>query len=408
LSQANGQQPWLSAHVAPGPGRYDDPTSSGSSTLSFSLSIYGITGLALGAIGLFATTTLVMATRPGETRPWFLCLFLAGLSISILMSFLEEVGALRTFAVFLLCTTFPFISSPALFIYARQTMRRKLRISDAIHLLPLLLGLVTSLNWALDRFDLAHTYIPGNSSMTWTYALYASSLTYMLLTLHFLRRYKSQLHQNFSQMGGRRLLWIRGAAWGVLLLISTDLILGIVLGAQAMSLETTRITITSLLMALIFSLSLQALKNPATFISELDHQEGAGKALYATSGLDEGTLNQWADRLNEEMLSQKLFLENDLTLPQLARRIRIKSHHLSQVLNQQIGKSFYDYVNEARIQYARELLIDTKQSVLDVAFACGYNNKASFYKAFSQYVRTTPLKYRKLHANHNTPEINPA
>jgi hypothetical protein len=78
------------------------------------------------------------------------------------------------------------------------------------------------------------------------------------------------LRQTFSEMGERRLLWVRGAAWGVMLLISTDMILGILLSAQAVSFETVRLLISSLLMVLIFGLSLQALKNPAVFISELN------------------------------------------------------------------------------------------------------------------------------------------
>jgi AraC-like DNA-binding protein len=60
----------------------------------------------------------------------------------------------------------------------------------------------------------------------------------------------------------------------------------------------------------------------------------------------------------------------------------VPAQYLSQTLNQTLQQSFYDYINEARIVAAKQLLQHTDDSVLNVALAEGFNARSSFYKAF--------------------------
>jgi AraC-like DNA-binding protein len=93
-----------------------------------------------------------------------------------------------------------------------------------------------------------------------------------------------------------------------------------------------------------------------------------------------------------------VFLDCDLTLRTLAGMLKLRPHHLSQILNEQLGKSFYDFINEHRVVHAKGLLTanaDTAMSILDIAFASGYNNKVSFYNAFRRFVGMTPTRYRE-------------
>jgi AraC-like DNA-binding protein len=98
------------------------------------------------------------------------------------------------------------------------------------------------------------------------------------------------------------------------------------------------------------------------------------------------------------MRDQKAFLDCDLTLRTLAGLLKLRPHHLSQILNEQLGKSFYDFINEHRVAHAKELLAanaDAAIPILDIAFASGYNNKVSFYNAFKRFVGVTPTRYRE-------------
>ena len=59
------------------------------------------------------------------------------------------------------------------------------------------------------------------------------------------------------------------------------------------------------------------------------------------------------------------------------------------------GKSFYELVNDYRITHAKGLLRTSHMTVLDIAYASGFNTKSAFYNAFKEFVDQTPTNYRK-------------
>ena len=94
--------------------------------------------------------------------------------------------------------------------------------------------------------------------------------------------------------------------------------------------------------------------------------------------------------------------KSDLSLPALARRLEIPAHHLSQVINEGLGRSFSDLINGYRVDEAKRLLISEEhraQSVLEIALAVGFNSQAAFYRAFKKFAdsKMSPAQYRKAH-----------
>ncbi len=119
---------------------------------------------------------------------------------------------------------------------------------------------------------------------------------------------------------------------------------------------------------------------------------------YAKSGLHSEQLLEYKHRLEHVMQSQQAFLRTDLTLPKLAEIVDCSVNHLSQVINSGFGMSFFDYLNQYRIQYARELLtrLDGQSgAILNIAFTVGFNSNSAFYAAFKKYVGQTPAEYRR-------------
>jgi YesN/AraC family two-component response regulator len=66
---------------------------------------------------------------------------------------------------------------------------------------------------------------------------------------------------------------------------------------------------------------------------------------YAGSTLKETDAEKYAEKLKIYMAEKKPYLNPDLTLPQLAGELNIPSHHLSQVVNKNIGQNFFDFIN---------------------------------------------------------------
>jgi len=119
---------------------------------------------------------------------------------------------------------------------------------------------------------------------------------------------------------------------------------------------------------------------------------------YAKSGLSNEQLLEYKHRLEQNMQLQQTFLRSDLTLPTLAAAVDCSVNHLSQVINSGFGVSFFDYLNQYRIEHAKELLttLDGQSSaILNIAFTVGFNSNSAFYAAFKKYVGQTPAQYRR-------------
>jgi AraC-like DNA-binding protein len=113
--------------------------------------------------------------------------------------------------------------------------------------------------------------------------------------------------------------------------------------------------------------------------------------------LDPNRAEEYTERLFQVMESEKPYLKPELSLSSLSKEMGIKRHYISQILNLQLKKSFWDFINEYRIREAQKLLSDPEKqglSMLQVAFEVGFNSASSFSRAFKRYTGTTPTKYR--------------
>jgi AraC-like DNA-binding protein len=80
----------------------------------------------------------------------------------------------------------------------------------------------------------------------------------------------------------------------------------------------------------------------------------------------------------------------------VARKINISGHQLSQLLNDNLGKSFAAYINEYRIDRACELIANDRGIKLEeIGYEVGFNSKSTFYTAFKKHRGTTPSLYKE-------------
>ncbi|RDX38276.1 AraC family transcriptional regulator [Kangiella sp. HD9-110m-PIT-SAG07] len=115
-----------------------------------------------------------------------------------------------------------------------------------------------------------------------------------------------------------------------------------------------------------------------------------------TGILDESTRQSLLAVTKEHMQQHKPYLDNQLTLNRLADAIGLSTHHLSEVLNQQEGKNFYQFVNQYRIDHILEQLNhDHSSKILDLALSAGFSSKSTFNAVFKQFTDKTPSQYRK-------------
>nr|WP_225740861.1 MULTISPECIES: AraC family transcriptional regulator [Pseudoalteromonas] len=100
------------------------------------------------------------------------------------------------------------------------------------------------------------------------------------------------------------------------------------------------------------------------------------------------------------MQDQALFLDPNLTLQKLAQATGVSPNYLSQTLNETLGVSFFDFVNQWRIEASKSHLLSSKSSVLNIALEVGFNARSSFYKAFKKETGMTPKAFRQKNTEH--------
>jgi len=129
-----------------------------------------------------------------------------------------------------------------------------------------------------------------------------------------------------------------------------------------------------------------------------DLARGVGIQRYAKSGLDTTGLQKVMAELTELMEAERVYLQSDLSLPQLAARLGCSVNHVSQAINAGFGVSFFDLINQYRVQDAMGIL-RTKEpvvpAILDIALAVGFNSTSTFYAAFKKATGQTPAQYRR-------------
>lgn len=121
-------------------------------------------------------------------------------------------------------------------------------------------------------------------------------------------------------------------------------------------------------------------------------------ARYAGSGLSPEESRALFERLRERMTREEPFLDENLNIHQLAESMGITSKHLSQVINQNSGQNFYDFINGYRIEKAKALLLDPRRSELrvsEVMVEAGYTAKSTFNSLFKQSTGLTPTEFRR-------------
>ena len=111
--------------------------------------------------------------------------------------------------------------------------------------------------------------------------------------------------------------------------------------------------------------------------------------------------------LRQAMECDKLYLESDLTLAQLAQALAVSPHQLSQFLSQHLGLSFYDYVNGLRVDAVKATLArpqSARRSLLEIALECGFGSKSTFNAVFKKSTGLSPTAYRASLAGAGPPD----
>jgi len=123
----------------------------------------------------------------------------------------------------------------------------------------------------------------------------------------------------------------------------------------------------------------------------------APHAKYERSGISQEDAQQYKERILRTMDEKKPYLDCDLTLRELATQVGISYHQASQVINRQMNQRFFSFVNDYRIELAKNMMVDPAtrdMPIVELALEVGFKSKSSFYDAFKKVTQMTPTQFK--------------
>lgn len=117
---------------------------------------------------------------------------------------------------------------------------------------------------------------------------------------------------------------------------------------------------------------------------------------YSNKKISEEKADSFVSKLDELMHTEELYKNPNLKLNDLASKMNMSAHQLSQLLNDNLGKSFSTYINEYRINEACELMdANSYLKIEEIGYEVGFNSKSTFFSTFKKIKNTTPLLYKQ-------------
>jgi AraC-like DNA-binding protein len=154
--------------------------------------------------------------------------------------------------------------------------------------------------------------------------------------------------------------------------------------------------ISSYLSFMILSTSWMVVKNSAFFVQPQFFLQIPG-VKYEKSSLSDREKSGIHQKILTEMEESRYYTRNLASLKDLSQVIKETPHHVSQVINEVMGKSFFELLAWYRVEEAKRLIrddLDAKLTVEDIAEQVGYNSKSSFNTVFKKQTGQTPSQYR--------------
>lgn len=119
------------------------------------------------------------------------------------------------------------------------------------------------------------------------------------------------------------------------------------------------------------------------------------KGKYANK-IESEEVNVIREKIQIAFDSKNIYKNPNLTLSLLAQEIKVRPQLLSQFINDNLNKSYTQFINEYRIEEAKKILKQDNNLKMEVvAEYCGFNSSSTFYSAFKKITGTTPVNYTK-------------
>jgi AraC-like DNA-binding protein len=357
-----------------------------------------------GAIHALIQSMVLFFTRRGHRRAnKIMAIFLLAVAIGMANGIILLLGLYDIWPALSIFMGSVALAYGPLFYFYIQAMTigdRRWTPVDALHGMPFLLGLFAY--GAYLNLPPGGPAWPGAIAWAvrqpWLVVTILSTLqtaAYVAAIIRLLRAHSQKIRSTYSTIDRINLGWLRrrlavyAAIWGV----GLGMIAVVGFEGRAIGLVTQIIAFLAAMNT--FVTGYRAMLQPEIFYGPIE--AGPGRR-YERSSLTPENAVLYKTRLLDLMERERSFLDPEITLPKLAQALEIPTAHLSRVINEHLGRNFYEFVNHYRVEDAKRRLAGpdaSQDKLITVALDCGFNSLATFNRVFKELAGRTPSEYRK-------------
>lgn len=300
-----------------------------------------------------------------------------------------------------------FAMAPALYLSIVQftTPGSRFRPKHYLHFIPFGLFLL----YMVPALYFPGHYLPGHQfvfpavvskimAMVMFLSVKVQLLVYWLLSFFRLRQHQKNIQLINSNTSPVNLNWLRYMLMvigAMLMLFYLTVLFGIRIAPMLIPLGYLAGSLTILYYSLaqkeIYPFQVDQLEDINTLFADTVQDEKSAKKRFTN---EQALLLQ--AKLEHLMTNEKIYLDNELSLPQLAEIMKISVHDLSYLLNEQIGVSFFQFINLHRVEEAKQLMAGGKYkhlNILGIAYSSGFNSKTTFNTTFKKHTGISPSQF---------------
>lgn len=320
-------------------------------------------------LGLFFSFFIISNFKNQPKANVFLAIYLLAFSIRIGKSLFHNFFEID-FTIRRICLSVLAAVGPSLWLYATHRLKSDHKAYIYFHYFPVVVFLIVS-PFLADRTIAFRVFYNG---------LILYIFIYTIWTLLWV--YQREVNQNLENGNEVKKWLIYFLIMNLIIIVSYFLISEVF--------YTFYIGLSFLFSLAIVIFSIWALKNPFLFRAPLV------KYSQSTISVDQSTTI--LKNLQRLMDNEKPYLDPELTLTKLSKNLNISSKKLSQIINQEEGMNYSQYIAHHRVEEAKNLLKSPSHShytIASIAFDSGFNSLSSFNAAFKKFTNITAVAYRE-------------
>lgn len=290
------------------------------------------------------------------------------------------------------------LHTPFIYIYVSSVIKQKLKFLHFLYFVPLIFFLLLSyFYYHFDKLDKINFSI---LAIKYPFILLSFFPLVLILTtlsiynsLKLINRYSKHIKNNYSKSDMIDITWIKTIVYINIVFWISFLI--IIIMQNINNYDNLYKIPFILVLIFIFFLSFMGFKRPNIFIK---YDENITKKYNE----DTTKLSVYTSKVLEYVEKEKPYLNSNLTITELAKQLDMLTYQLSKIINNEIGKTFFDFINSYRVEEVKKMMKKNKNyKIIAIAYDCGFNSKSSFNRIFKKITGKTPSQYRKEIENSN-------